>query len=131
LDSAFYTLIGALGGILITQVANYFLEDKKSKNLIQLKSLELQHTRHHDLLKERRKAYAKYLEEVDMSRVAHPSNLTSCVASLYGALIVATDDTTKDIKAVFSILRQDEIGTDEFLNAKRGLLTSMQKDLQD
>lgn len=131
MEPAVYTLIGALGGVLITQVANYFLESKKSQNLQKLKSLELKHSRDHDLNKERRVAYSKYLEAVDKSFVTEPKNLSLCVGSLYAAMIVASDETSKKIKLVFNHLKEDEVDVEEFMDAKRQLLKAMQSDLQD
>ncbi|MFS1502698.1 hypothetical protein BCU13_004630 [Vibrio lentus] len=131
MDPAVYTLIGALGGVFITQVANYFLESKKSQNLQKLKSLELRHSRNHDLNKERRIAYSKYLEAVDKSFVTEPIDLSLCVGYLYAAMIVASDETSQKIKLVFNHLKEDDIDPEAFMDAKRQLLKSMQSDLQD
>jgi len=130
LEPAIYTLIGALGGILITQVANYFLESKKAKNQQVLKSIELDHQKHHDLLKERRIAYSNYLAAIDKT-VATEINLAECVNHLYGALIVSTGETTKKIAEVFSMIKMKDYETDEFLSAKTKLLKAMQADLQN
>jgi hypothetical protein len=130
LDSAFYTLIGALGGILITQVANYFLESKKSKNSINLKRLELESQRHHDLLKERRSAYSNYLEAIDKTLSQNPKDLSKTIGALYAALIVANKDTTEKINAVFSFIKKDDIEKDSFIKAKKELLNAMQIELQ-
>lgn len=131
MDPAVYTLIGALGGVLITQVANYFLESKKSQNLQKLKSLELRHSRNHDLNKERRVAYSKYLEAVDKSCATEPRDLSLCVGYLYAAMIVASDETSTKIKLVFKYLKEDDLDVEGFMDAKRQLLISMQSDLQD
>ncbi|WP_275725097.1 hypothetical protein [Vibrio furnissii] len=131
MDSTVYTLIGALGGVLITQVANYFLESKKSENQKDLKSLELQKSRDHDLYKERRVAYAKFLEAVDKSAASMPKDLNLCIGQLYAAIIVASDDTAEKIKEVFNLLKQGELVTEDFLEAKKKLLKAMQSDLQN
>lgn len=130
-DSAIFTLIGALGGVLITQVANYFLESKKSQSQKDLKSLELQKSRDHDLYKERRIAYAKYLEAVDKVAATDDKDLSLCVGQLYAAIIVASDPTTKAINTVFSHLKKDDLNASEFLKSKKELLEAMQSDLQN
>jgi len=130
LDPAFYTLIGALGGIFITQVANYFLEDKKAKNSLNIKNAELGHQRHYDLLKERRIAYSNFLEAIDKSQVTEPHDLTPCVGPLYAALIVASEDTVTKINAVFTMVVNCDFEAKDFLKAKKELLKSMQFELQ-
>lgn len=131
MDSAVFTLIGALGGVLITQAANYFLESKKAQSQKELKSLELQKSRDHDLYKERRIAYARYLEAVDKAATADEKDLSLCVGQLYSAIIVASASTTKEINAVFSYLKKDEMVPGEFLKSKVRLLKAMQSDLQN
>ena len=130
MEPATYTLLGALGGILITQVANYLLESKKSKNQKELKSLELEHSRHHDLMKERRVAYSNYLKSIDQYIASQPNDIRICVDTLYSALIVAGEDTTKKINEVFSIIKKDDIVADKLLLAKGNLLKTMQNELQ-
>lgn len=131
LDSAVYTLIGALGGVIITQLANYFLESKKSENQKELKSLELQKSRAHDLYKERTIVYAKFLEAVDKSATSTTKELSLCVGQLYAALIVASEETSEKIIALFTLLKKDELVTEDFLEAKKQLFKAMQSDLQD
>ncbi|MGO2497319.1 MAG: hypothetical protein ACTH6I_04805 [Vibrio litoralis] len=132
MDTAIYTLIGALGGVLITQLANYFLETKKSQSQRELKSMELAQAQKHELHRDRRLAYSKYLEEVDKAATSNPRDLSICVGDLYKALIVASDETTKEINKVFNFLRQGgDWETQDFLNAKGKLLKAMQRDLQD
>ena len=130
MDPAFYTLSGALGGMLITQVANYFLEDKKAKNSLNIKQAELDNNRHHDLLKERRTAYSNYLEAIDKALTTEPKDLSKTVGPLYSALIVASDDTTNKINTVFRIIKKKDFETDDFITAKKELLKSMQLELQ-
>ncbi|WP_421248531.1 hypothetical protein [Aeromonas jandaei] len=131
MDSAVFTLIGALGGVLITQAANYFLESKKAQSQKELKSLELQKSHAHELYKERRIAYARYLEAVDKAATADEKDLSLYVEQLYAAIIVASASTTKEINAVFSHLKKDELVSDEFLKSKVQLLKAMQSDLQN
>ncbi|MCP1268223.1 hypothetical protein [Aeromonas hydrophila] len=130
MDSSVYALVGALGGVLITQVANYFLERKRMLGQRDLKSLELQKSRDHDLYKERRIAYAKYLEAVDLTAASFPKDMSLCVGQLYAALVVASDGTSKEINKVFSYLKREELISADFLAAKARLLKSMQSDLQ-
>jgi hypothetical protein len=130
LDPAFYTLLGALGGISITQVANYCLENKKSKNLISLKKVELAHQKHHELLKERRIAYSNYLEAVDKAALSQPKDLSLCVGQLYSALILASDSTSEKISTVLTIMKEGEIDTIKFIKAKKELYQAMQHEIQ-
>ena len=130
MDSALYTLLGALGGILITQVANYFLEDKKSKNLIKIKILDLAQQNHHQLLKERRIAYSKYLESVDLFWGKKTDGMADIMGDYYSALIISSDKTALKIRAVLTILKAIDVDVESFLSAKRDLLESMQNDMQ-
>lgn len=129
MDPALYALIGALGGILITQVANYFLEDKKSKNLIDLKKLDVTHEKSNELHRERRSTYAKYLVELDVFSAHRERGLDSVINEYYNALIVANDETSEHIKTVFSIIKKDDFETDDFLKAKKALLQAMRNEL--
>jgi len=130
MDSAFYTLIGALGGILITQVANYFLEDKKSKNTIALKSLEFEHQTKTELLKERRIAYSKYLDSLDQYYGKKVDTLADIVGSYYCAVLISSPITTNKIRTVFNHIKESDFDVDEYLAAKKTLMDSMQDDLQ-
>ncbi|NQY07527.1 MAG: hypothetical protein HRT68_15355 [Flavobacteriaceae bacterium] len=132
MEPAAYTLIGALGGIFITQMANYFLEDKKSANQIKLKELELKKVRYHELLKERQEAYFKYLEEVDKFYAQeNRDDMVPLVSHLYKSVLVASDATAAQIRVVFNILRDEEFEDGNFLKAKKELLDLMRKDLQE
>lgn len=131
MDPAFYTLMGALGGILITQIANYFLEDKKSKNLIALKSIEIKHQGHSELLKERRIAYAQYLNSLDQHYGKKTEGLADIVGDYYSAIIVSRDVTTELIREVFELFKDKDFDVDTYLASKRKLIDSMKADLQD
>ena len=130
MEPAVYTLIGALGGVMITQVANYFLEDKKSKSQRVLKSLELEHVKQSDLMKERRIAYSSFLHAADKSFGGTLDELRECTSSLYGAIIVSSSETTQELSNVFSIVKKSNKGGSGYLEAKQKLLAAMQKDLQ-
>lgn len=130
MDPALYTLIGALGGVLITQISNYLLEDKRLNTQKELKIVDIDHQWQIDIMRVRRIAYSKYFESIDIYRVNMNEGLQSVVGNFYEALMVASEETSKHIKSVFSQIKNDKIDVDAYLEAKKQLLMSMQNDLQ-
>ena len=129
----------ALGGVLITLIANYLLENKKSKNQISLKSLELESTKKHDLLKLRRESYAKYLKKIDdfvLSRYvdegeeAQKLDLALVMDDYYSSLILAGEETSFHINGVLEMSRKNPFDDGMFLNSKIKLLEAMKNELQ-
>ncbi|WP_414830469.1 hypothetical protein [Alteromonas sp. H39] len=131
MDTAIYTLIGALGSVVITQIANYFLESKRSNNQIKLKSLDILGNQQLELKKERRVHYAKFLEAADKAMLASPHDPSLCVGEMYSALIISSEETSVEISRVFSHLKKDSIEHQSYLNAKAPLLKAMRADLQN
>ena len=136
MDTALYTLLGALGGILITQGANYFLEDKKSKNQMSLKAMELEHQKHHDLLKERRLSYSNYLKSIDDYCTQEERDISIVLGYLYAALIVASEETSEKINSTFSQIKEiplidsKDFDHKKYLSTKNELLALMRNELQ-
>jgi len=129
MDAVGYTLIGTLGGILITQIANYFLEDKKAQNLIKLKELDVKHQNNSELQRERRDIYANYLAELDGFAGRNNADIMKIIPLFYKALIVANESTRNEINNTFTILKKKERDTDEYLKAKRDLLKAMRDEI--
>lgn len=129
----------ALGGVLITLIANYLLENKKSKNQISLKSLELESTKKHDLLKLRRESYAKYLKKiddfvssryVDEGEEAQKLDLALVMDDYYSSLILAGEETSYHINGVLVMSRKNPFDDGMFQNSKIKLLEAMKNELQ-
>ncbi|WP_057833185.1 hypothetical protein [Colwellia sp. TT2012] len=128
MDASAYTLIGALGGVIVTQVANFLLEAKKGENLKVVKHLELVETRKHELSKERRLAYAKYLVEFD-HYVNEPSKGQAfLLGSYYTALILAPENTSRLLIASLNFVMDWEM--DQVMDCKKELYHSMQGDIE-
>lgn len=117
MDSAIYTLIGALGGVIATQVSNYFLEDKKAKNLMALKAMEIRHQYKIETVKEKRVIYSKFLECVDSLPQNDEDKLKALVSSYYAALIVTDKENVNAINDVF-VLSKDYVPSKDFDSAK-------------
>ena len=128
MDAPLYTLIGALGGVLVTQVANYFLESKKGKNAKEAKKLELDEIRKHDLFKERRLAYTKYLEEFDRYINMTDKHPESVISSYYSALILASKETSVILIASLNFVLDNEF--EQIMDCKKELFNAMQRDLE-
>src|SRR5690554_6869912 len=94
MDTSLYTLIGALGGVIVTQAANFFLERKRGSTQISLKNLELKEQQRQELHRERRVVYAKYLEEFDHYINDPSKGVESMLTSYYSALMLASNDTS-------------------------------------
>jgi hypothetical protein len=133
------TALYALGGVLITLIANYLLENKKSKNQVSLKSLELESTKKHDLLKLRRESYAKYLKKIDdfvLSRYidegeeAQKLDLALVMDDYYSSLILAGEETSYHINGVLEMGRKNPFDDGMFQNSKTKLLEAMKNELQ-
>lgn len=134
MEPALYTLIGAFGGIAITQLANYFLEDKKTKNQISLKKIEFHHLEHKEFRNEKKAAYSRYLEATDCFVPGDLDRLNSLVAAFYGAAIVAEPDTVEMIREVFELTKSKWNAVDFdnafFMNTKGKLFRTMQNELK-
>ncbi|MFW5450746.1 MAG: hypothetical protein ACKE9I_04020 [Methylophagaceae bacterium] len=133
MDAAIYALFGALGGVVITQASNYFLEDKKSKNSESLKKLELEHKTQHELFTERRTAYIRFFKAVDMHVKADKEAMSELISSFSSATLCSSNAATSLINNVFELVRKralgEEITGDEFRSEKAKLLAQMQREL--
>ena len=128
MDASAYTLIGALGGVIVTQLANFLLEGKKGENLKAVKRLELEETRKHELSKERRLAYAKYLEEFDQYANDPSKGEAFLLGSYYAALILAPESTSTLLIASLNFVMDGEMN--EVMDCKKDLYHSMQRDIE-
>ena len=131
MDPAVCTLLGALGGVLLTQVANYMLENKRANNHLIARQLELDSQRHYDLLKERRSTYSAFLASIDKYMGGEKETITDVADCLYTALIVASADTTDKINATVTIVKHGKPLAEYYLKSKRGLFEAMHADLQN
>ncbi|MEQ3622824.1 MULTISPECIES: hypothetical protein [Marinobacter] len=130
MDSAMYTLIGALGGVFLTQLANYFLEDKRSKNQRSLKRMELDSAQGHDLLTERRIAYSRYLSDLDFYVGGKNPELSDLMPSFYSALILSESDASEAIIQTLRVARDSERSAEDLMEVKKKVLEEMKNDLQ-
>ncbi len=130
MGSAMYTLIGALGGVLLTQLANYFLEDKRSKNQRSLKRMELDSAQGHDLLTERRIAYSRYLSDLDFYVGGKNPELSDLMPSFYSALILSESDASEAIIQTLRVARDSERSAEDLMEVKKKVLEEMKNDLQ-
>jgi len=136
MSPALYTLIGALGGVIITQVANYFLEGRRAKTQLSLKQLEIDGSKSNDLQKSRRDVYARYLLKIDQYVVerhdpaGEEADLLNVMDDYYIALILAGEDTSYHINGVFKMCKNDPFDYDMFDTAKKKLLEAMKNELQ-
>jgi len=128
MDASAYALIGALGGIIVTQVANFFLEGKKAQSLKALKELELEDARRKELSKERRLAYAKYLEEYDHYANDPSKGEAFLLGSYYAALILAPANTSRLLIASLNFVMDGKMH--EVMDCKKELYNSMQDDIE-
>lgn len=128
MDASLYTLIGALGGVLVTQFANFLLEKKRGANQVLLKRLELKEQQRQELHRERRVAYAKYLEEFDRYVNDPIKGPESVLTSYYSALILASDETSTVLIASLNFILDGE--SEEIMQSKKQLFKAMQKDIK-
>ncbi len=128
MDASLYTLIGALGGVFVTQAANFLLEGKKGTNQLYLKKLEIEGQRNHELSKERRIAYAKYLETFDYCLGKPSTGLETIISPYYAALILASDKTKGLLNASFQAIQDSEL--EEVIDLKHQLHNAMQNDIE-
>ncbi len=128
MDASIYTLMGALGGVTVTQVANYFLEGRKSDNQMALKKLELEEQRKLELSRERRDAYAKYMVDYDHYLNDPSKGPESVISSYYSALILATEETSTVLKASFNFVLDGEV--EQIMDCKSQLYKAMQREIE-
>ncbi len=133
MDAALYSLIGAVSGIAVTQLANYFLESKKSKNAYNLKKLELDFSQKSTDKHLKRDAYSQFFNDVDVFKFEDISTMDKLTNSFYKAMIVAEKSTQTELIKVFNMRKNenpaDPLNTDEFLKAKGGLLKIMHEEI--
>lgn len=135
MSTALYTLIGALGGVIITQIANYFLEAKRAQSSLALKKLELEGSKDHDLQINRRQVYARYLLKIDQFVVnrhedANEADLVKVMDDYYSSLILAGESTAQHIMEVFKMAKRETFDTELFNESKAKLLVEMKNELQ-
>ena len=130
MDSAMYTLVGALGGIIITQVANYFLESKRAKSLLQIKQVELESSKSQNLARERRLSYSQYLEELDHFVNGKHLEPSMVAKSYYSALFVSSQETAEVISEAFNVSQNVDATDKEIMNIKSELIAKIQSELQ-
>lgn len=128
MDASLYTLIGALGGVIVTQVANFLLEKKRGENLVSVKTLELEQQRKQELSRERRVAYAKYLEEFDHYANDQSKDPEIVITSYYAALILASEETSTILIASLNFILDGEL--EEVMDCKKQLFHAMQRDIE-
>lgn len=135
MEPALYALIGALGGIAITNISNYFLEDRKSKNQINLKKLELESLRNSDLINNKRTVYSKYLEATDRFYSRDIEKFETLISHFYEVMILAEHETRPLVVALFNITKQramdKEFDISKFKKVKKELLEAMHNEFQD
>lgn len=139
MSSALYTVIGAFVGVVVTQIANYFLEDKKSKNQIALKKIELDKNRAHELEKSRREVYARYLRKIEDFTISRFPNedgsvneidLSPVMDDYYMALILGGEDVNYHVNGVLEMARRNPFDQSMYKTAKSKLLEAMKAELQ-
>lgn len=133
MDAALYSLIGAIAGVVVTQLSNYFLESKKSRNAYNLKKLELQFSQKSNDKQLKRDAFSEYLNYIDLFSADDLSTLDKLSSSFYKAMIVAEKSTQTEILTVFNMRKSEsqgvELNTKEFLKAKGALLKVMHNEI--
>jgi hypothetical protein len=133
MDAASYSLIGVIAGVAVTQLSNYFLESKKSKNAYSLKKLELEFSRKSNDKQLKRDAFSEYLNCVDLFNVDDFSTLGKLTTTFYKAMIVADNSTQTGIIDLFNMRKSETQGknlnTKEFLKAKRDVLKLMHNEI--
>lgn len=142
-SAAIYTLVGALGGVIITQVASYYHEKTRFKNQLKIKQVDIDNEHRQTMLSEKRIAYAEYLKVADelWASLGSPkkSSVETLTPSFYRAVIVADSDTQKKIIKLFDLLKSYTVGdrkvgddTHEegsLMEVKADLVKSMRVDL--
>jgi uncharacterized protein (DUF1015 family) len=133
MDAALYSLIGVIAGVTVTQLSNYFLESKKSKNAYNLKKLELEFSQKNNDKQLKRDAYSEYLNNIDLLDADDFSTLGNLTTAFYKAMIIADNSTQTGIIALFNMRKSENRGeglnTKEFLKAKRVLLKLMHNEI--
>jgi len=114
----------------LTQLANYFLEDKRSKNQRSLKRMELDSAQGHDLLTERRIAYSRYLSDLDFYVGGKNPELSDLMPSFYSALILSESDASEAIIQTLRVARDSERSAEDLMEVKKKVLEEMKNDLQ-
>ena len=134
MEPAMYTLIGALGGVIITQYSNYILESKRASSNKDIKELELKFKAKDEIHKEKRIAYVKFLEAVDCFERGNLDRVHQLVSSFYNASILADPETISILRQLFNITKDrtfdESFDIEYFLNIKGKLFWQMHEELK-
>jgi len=129
MNPAYYALIGALGGVLITQVANYCLEKYRSENRLKEKQIDVQTARIKDLHNERKAAYSDLLAALDKYVTTNRLEHQVFLEQYYRALILAGEPTYNAIVQTYEVLKPEVLDTPKYLAAKNQLMSLMRSEL--
>jgi hypothetical protein len=128
-DPAAYTLIGALGGVALTQLANYLLEDRRIEN--RRKDEESAHYRvvSKELNSKRQEAYALFMADLDYWYVLDQNDrMQHLLINFYSAAIIASDDVSVKMSAIVEKAQLRDTKNEEMRSLKKALMISMRKD---
>ena len=129
MDPAAYTLIGALGGVVITQVANFLLEEKRIAHRKEEELVASKRASVGTLQSRRREAYALFLAELDFYVAVNESRADQMLKYFYSAVIIASENVYTELGNLLQLAQKTGGNGEELRKAKGNVVKSIRKEL--
>lgn len=130
MDSVIYTLIGALGGVLITQLTNIWMEERRLKNKRKDEDANFRRNISRELKDKRREVYAQFLGELDYWYATDKSDrLNLMLGHFYSASVIASPSVADKLNQVFRAARDGVSKPEILLELKGELVKLMREDI--
>jgi hypothetical protein len=130
MDSALYTLIGALGGVLITQLTNIWMEEKRIHNIRKDAEANFHRSLRKEIKEKRQEVYSQFLGELDYWYATDKNDrLNLMLGHFYSASVIASPKVADKLNEVFRAARDGVSKPTILLELKGELVKLMREDI--
>jgi len=130
MDASVYALIGALGGVVITQAANYFLEEKRTKHRLDEESLNRRRALASEVRNKRHEIYSQSLAELDYWYALEKTDRAEhMLKHFYSASVIASDEVAGALADLLRSMQDNSIKPADVKQKKGDVLRLMRKEV--
>ncbi len=129
MDPAAYTLIGALGGVIITQIANFLLEEKRIIHRREDEAGARKRVSGESLQAKRQEAYALFMAEFDFYIGVNHSRADHMLKYFYSAIIIASEEIADELPTLLNLAQESGDNGKELKKAKGKAINLMRSEL--
>lgn len=126
MEPAAYTLIGALGGVIITQIANFLLEEKRITHRREDEAIAREKVARENLQARRQEAYALFMAEFDFYIGVNHSRADQMLKYFYSATIIASEAISDELPKLLN-LAQETGDNGEELKVEKGKVVKIMR----